>query len=208
MNCLIQLTGYLHKHLVFSRRTEVLARSIAELLPEKATVLDVGSGDGLIAKKIMARKPLLTITGIDVLIRKESHIPVKVFDGEHIPYPESSFDFVLFVDVIHHTVKQQGLLSEAARVAKHGVIIKDHYADSWWKHKGLGVLDWVGNRPHGVPLPYAFLNRTTWARLWTTAGLVKEKELLKINLYPFPLNRIIDWPWNFIAKFRKTPNRT
>ena len=204
MKYAIRFVGFIHKHLVFSRRTEVLSQRIAQLLPEQCSVLDIGCGDGLVAQKIIDKKPGVMITGIDVLARKKSYIPVALFDGVSIPYPDNSFDCTILIDVLHHTTKQDELLQEATRVAKRYVIIKDHYADFRLKHWFLSILDWVGNKPHGVPLPFAFLSRAQWNNLWSKTRLKKETEILRIDLYPFPLNRLIDWPWNFIVRLKKT----
>ena len=45
----------------------------------------------------------MVITGIDVLVRDHTHIPVVKFDGTSIPFPDRSFDTLVFVDVLHHT---------------------------------------------------------------------------------------------------------
>ena len=45
----------------------------------------------------------LQFTGIDTLVRDDSHIPVESFDGVKIPRHDNSTDYVLFSDVLHHT---------------------------------------------------------------------------------------------------------
>src|SRR5258706_6176565 len=102
--------GYVH-----TRRVRVLCDHLSSLIPRQASVLDVGTGDGLLAKLLSERRPDLLLQGLDVLPRAESHIPVQVFDGEHIPYPDKSFDVVLFVDVLHHANDAMALLREAIR---------------------------------------------------------------------------------------------
>ena len=69
----------------------------------------------LLAKVLSERRPDLSLQGLDVLPRAESHIPVRMFDGEHIPYPDKSFDVVLFVDVLHHTSDALALLPPPVR---------------------------------------------------------------------------------------------
>src|SRR5258706_1037365 len=73
--------GYVH-----TRRVRVLCDHLASLIPCRASVLDVGTGDGLLAKLLSERRPDLSLQGVDVLPRAGSYIPVRVFDGEHIPY--------------------------------------------------------------------------------------------------------------------------
>ena len=46
-------------------------RTPSRLMPRDAHVLDVGTGDGLIAAALAERRPDLRIEGIDVLVRPE-----------------------------------------------------------------------------------------------------------------------------------------
>src|SRR5258708_974263 len=58
-----------HGALVFGRRVRILAANLAKEIPIRAEVLDVGTGDGSIAKAIALHRPDIKIEGIDVLIR-------------------------------------------------------------------------------------------------------------------------------------------
>jgi ubiquinone/menaquinone biosynthesis C-methylase UbiE len=112
--------GYAHK-----RRVHILSELLAPLIPKGAEVLDVGCGDGLLAHSISKKRPDIAIRGVDVFIRESTHVPVEAFDGKIIPYPDGSFDAVMFVDVLHHTEDPIILLREATRVGRR-IIIKDH----------------------------------------------------------------------------------
>ena len=114
----MSVIGAAHANLVFGRRVRVLASQLANLLPENATVLDVGCGDGTLDSLILRSRPDLSINGIDILVRPQTHIPVVPFDGTTIPYPDGAFDVVMFVDVLHHTEDPMVLLGEAKRVAR------------------------------------------------------------------------------------------
>ena len=203
MKIINKIVGACHASFVFPRRTEVLVKHLTRLLSKTGNILDIGSGDGLIAKKIITNNPELKITCVDILERRYGYLPIVLFDGVHIPYPDKSFDCVMLVDVIHHTTSQRKLLKEAARVSKKYLLIKDHYADSYLKCTLLRCLDWVGNKAHGISLPYSFLSRAQWQEIWRKLGLEQELELRRLNIYPFPFNRLIEWPWNFIVKLRK-----
>jgi SAM-dependent methyltransferase len=154
--------GNLHGRFVYGRRVQVLSHHFAEMIPRNASVLDVGCGDGLIAKLILARRPDLAIDGIDVTLRPKPHIPVKTFDGRTIPYPDTSFDIVSFVDVLHHTEDPGVLVREACRVARKAILIKDHNRDGVLSGPTLRLMDWVGNAPHGVVLTYNYWPRQRW----------------------------------------------
>lgn len=97
------LMGWVHNRLVFDRRVQVLIRSLGALIPAGSHMLDVGTGDGQIAKGIAAEQLGVTVEGIDVMLRPTTHIPVSLFDGTTIPMDDNSVDVVSFVDVLHHT---------------------------------------------------------------------------------------------------------
>jgi ubiquinone/menaquinone biosynthesis C-methylase UbiE len=104
-----------------------LAARLAPLFPDNATILDIGCGDGTVDQQILNRRPDVSIKGVDLLVRPGARIPVATFDGQQIPYEDASFDVALFVDVLHHTEDPQILLSQATRVARKAIIIKDHF---------------------------------------------------------------------------------
>jgi SAM-dependent methyltransferase len=178
----------LHSQGVFPRRRRVLVERIASLIPAGSTVLDVGTGDGSIAAAIQEAKPGITVSGIDVLVRSGAAIPVAPFDGVTMPYPDKSFDVVLFVDVLHHTADPQALLNESARVARAWVIIKDHNRDGFLAAATLRFMDRVGNARFGVALPYNYLSKAQWNAAYERAGLEVAECQTKIGLYPFWAN--------------------
>src|SRR5262245_63753299 len=104
--------GAIHGKTVFNRRTRVLARKIEPLLPRDASILDVGTGDGTIASLWQHNRPDLRIEGIDVLVRNDTKIPVSAFDGRTIPFDNTTWDVVSFVDVLHHIDEVEHLLRE------------------------------------------------------------------------------------------------
>jgi len=171
---------------------EVLTEQIAGLLPADARVLDVGCGDGTIAAEIMARRPDVTITGIDVLVRPETKIEVTEFDGRTIPFGDATFDAVTFVDVLHHTDDATVLLREAARVAATAVVIKDHLADGFLANPTLRAMDWVGNASHGVALPYNYWTSAQWDAAFADVGLEVQRSVTDLGLYAPPLSWACD----------------
>src|ERR671933_354380 len=91
-----------HGRWVHGRRVRVLSRHIAELVPWGADVVDVGCGDGRIGSLVNELRPDVTVTGLDVVVREPTYIPVREFDGRSIPLEEDAHDVVMLVDVLHH----------------------------------------------------------------------------------------------------------
>ena len=194
------LLAGLHEALVFNRRTKVLSERLAALLPENARVLDVGCGNGLIDRLIAERRPDVTISGVDFIVRTETHIPVTQFDGRRLPFDDGAFDVVMFVDVLHHTEHPEVLLNEARRVANRAVVLKDHTRDGFLAGPTLRFMDWVGNAPHGIPLPYNYWPERRWREAFTGLGLTPKIWLNKLGLYTVPANWLFDRSLHFIAR--------
>jgi SAM-dependent methyltransferase len=189
-----------HEEVVHGRRVKVLSKRLAPLFPQGAKVLDVGCGDGLIAKLIGQERPDLTLDGIDVLVRPHTHIPVRPFDGVRIDSPDNSYDAVLFVDVLHHTDDPTVLIREAARVARRCIILKDHTRDGFLAGPTLAFMDWVGNAHHGVALPYNYWPRKRWLAMAAELGLTIEQWVDRLELYPWWGRWLFERKLHFVAR--------
>jgi SAM-dependent methyltransferase len=188
-----------HNAVVFNRRVEVLSRHIAGIIPGGGLVLDLGCGDGSIALALMRARPDLAVEGVDVLIRPTTHIPVTKFDGERLPFADKSFDYVTIVDVLHHTHDPATVIGEAARVARAGIVIKDHLLEGFGAGVTLRLMDWVGNRGHDVVLPYNYLSRPAWKQVMKKAGVHEVRRVEKLDLYPAPFDAIFDRKLHFVV---------
>lgn len=185
---------------VHERRVRTLCAHLAPLFPPHARVLDVGSGDGLLARRIALARPDLAIEGIDVLVRENARIPVLPFDGSTIPHGDAAFDAVLFVDVLHHTHDPLVLLREARRVARRAILIKDHTRNGLLAGPTLRFMDRVGNARHGVALPFNYWTRRQWRNAFRTLDLEVAVRKTRLGLYPAPANWIFGRSLHFIAR--------
>lgn len=195
--------GLLHDSFVLGRRASVLVDWFAQLMPVGARVLDVGCGDGRIAGRIAARRPDLTVEGVDLQVREHTHVPVTQSDGSRLPFEDNAFDLILLSDVLHHTDDPNTLQIEARRVARRHVLIKDHTVKGIAARRRLRFMDRVGNERFGISLPYNYWREEQWKASWSTLGLQPEKIITKLGLYPWPADMVFGARLHFIALLAK-----
>lgn len=198
-----RLVGKLHGRLVFGRRVAVLARVLAQHLRPSQSVLDIGCGDGSIAAVLQQQVSGLEIRGVETHLRPECKIRCQPYDGSSLPFPDSTVDVCLLVDVLHHTADVASLLKEATRVSRSNVLIKDHLDENLLDHLTLKLMDWVGNRAHGVRLTYNYQSREAWDRHFAALGLTKLSWQEDVPLYPPPVSWIAGRRLHFVALLRK-----
>jgi SAM-dependent methyltransferase len=107
------------------RAPEVAALARAEF--PSGLGLDLGCGDGRLTRVLSDQLGGLKLVGLDVdpdetkLAQTERlYERVHTTSAEHIPEPDSLFDFIVSVSVMEHIPNLQGVLHECARVLKPG----------------------------------------------------------------------------------------
>jgi SAM-dependent methyltransferase len=198
------LIDAVHDSMVFSRRVRVLAQHLADAMPTRGRVLDIGAGDGSVAASLMRLRPDLKVEGIEVAIRPRSYIPVSRYDGVTLPFDDKSFDFVTLVDVLHHTADPAAVLAEAARVARQAVVVKDHLLEGIFAGPTLRFMDWVGNRNVNV-LPGKYLSRDQWQGTFYRSRLTMISMRERLGIYPVPFSWLFDRRLHFIAVLGPRP---
>jgi ubiquinone/menaquinone biosynthesis C-methylase UbiE len=176
------------------------------MLPfETRSILDVGCGDGSIAAEVREMDRQLEVWGLEVKARAMTKIRVATFDGVRIPESDRSVDVVLLIDVLHHTLDPAVLMAEANRVARRGILIKDHVQESRWDRTCLGFMDWVGNRHHDVGLMYKYWSAKSWLRAWNGLGLNVEQRRTRLGLYPSWARWLFERNLHFMAFLSSSP---
>jgi ubiquinone/menaquinone biosynthesis C-methylase UbiE len=141
--------------LIYAPFAKKIAQSMTTL-EDGATIVDVGTGPGLLAIELHKLWPEAKIIGVDpssemLRIAREnagragmSDFEAKPGTAEEIPLPASSADLVISQSSFHEWEDQQRGLEEISRVLKPGgsLILKD-YNRAWlspWKQKLLGFF--------------------------------------------------------------------
>lgn len=194
------MLGAAHGSLVHGRRVEALARAFLPLCEPGWHVLDVGCGDGQLGALLQDRGRDVRVEGLEFAPRSETKIPVQPFDGKTIPLAENSVDAVMMVDVLHHTEDARVLLREACRVARRAVLLKDHRTARPLALVTLRMMDWVGNKPHGVVLPYNYWSEARWREAWDELGLAVESFQTGLGLYPVWARWLFESGLHFVAR--------
>lgn len=200
----MSLLERLHGNYVQQKRLDGLIRHLKDFLPKNASVLDVGCGDGQLAYRITQERADLSLSGIDVLVREKTWVPVRQFDGKNIPCDTASVDVVMFIDVLHHTNDPYALLREAARVTKRNIIVKDHLVNGFLAEQTLQFMDRVGNARYGVALPGNYWHLSQWERAFRALGLTPVEWRQKLNLYPKVVDLWFGRSLHFVARLEAT----
>ncbi len=99
-----------------------------------ASILDLGSGDGIFTKKVAKKIGSKKISAIEGLKIKIKDIDVKISNLNHkFPYPSNSFDVVMSTYSIEHLYNTPLFISETFRVLKKGgyTIVATDNLSSW-----------------------------------------------------------------------------
>jgi len=107
----------------YSLSKDRIAKYIELLENEKGLLLDIGSGDGIIAERIQSKTgfKVIAIDSIkkNVLAARKKGVEAKQVDLNHgLPFKKNSFDCILAGEVLEHLLDPESVLSECKRVLK------------------------------------------------------------------------------------------
>lgn len=193
----------LHHRGVRVPRAARIIESLAGHIGRAESLLDVGCGDGVYALQL-AQTVGAKLVGVDVHVRPTAQIEVRAYDGLHLPFPDQAFEAVSMIDILHHCEDPQQVLSEAVRVARRVVAVKDHFAFGPISRKVLLLMDVAGNAKDEIASPGTYFDPPTWVSMVAGAGggLAALDWPLPIHKMPW---RLIGWPeLQFTAKIVPT----
>ncbi|MEM7116621.1 MAG: class I SAM-dependent methyltransferase [Chloroflexota bacterium] len=153
---------------ILRRRAASYYPQFAPFLKKTDRILDVGCGPCYFAESLVQHQH--QVVPIDVTYSPFlTHIPRILYDGDHMPFENDTFDWALIITVLHHTYDPAAVIAESARVAKKLIIVEDVIWSEWHKYLTWGLdnlynLEFFTN-PHN--------NRTEagWREMFGELGL-------------------------------------
>lgn len=111
------------------------AHRLASRLRDGEEILDVGCGDAGLLRNLALFRSTKRRVGIDVEFPRtlEPQIEVAAYDGQSLPFPDSSFDSVIFGYFLHYLTREHvlRLLQEGCRVARRNIFVLDDSQPEW-----------------------------------------------------------------------------
>jgi SAM-dependent methyltransferase len=107
-----------------------LTLSVLGALPMGASILDVGGGHAQIAPRLIEAGYEVTVVGSDPVCAARlqpwtsvGRCRFETVNLQSMPYPDQSFDAVVCLRLLPHSVSWTGLIRELCRVARRSVVV-------------------------------------------------------------------------------------
>ncbi|MDR3678532.1 MAG: class I SAM-dependent methyltransferase [Flavipsychrobacter sp.] len=164
------------------KRSQKFADYLSKLIPDNSSVLDFGCGNMYTAVELLKTLPNLKVTGLDVVkdqnlddkFLSDKRLSFKLLTTKEIPFPDNTFDVVVALATMHHTVDPEYYLSELKRIIKPTgciILIEEmylHLLDKAW----ISSQDWLLNKMKaGVPVPLNFRSHKHYLNEFKKQGL-------------------------------------
>jgi SAM-dependent methyltransferase len=121
------VAGDMERHYSPGRTWETLARGMTQLV-ETGDVLDIASGDGVLAELLAPRARSIVCVDASTRVvdaarqrlKAFGNVEVKVGDMHALDFPDARFDLVLLMHALTYSDKPAAVITEAARVLRRG----------------------------------------------------------------------------------------
>ena len=149
------VAGDMERHYSPGRTWEALARSALPLL-ETGDVLDIASGDGVLAELLAPHShryvcidtSARVVAAASERLRRLRNVEVREGDMHALPFKDASFDLVVLMHALTYAARPAQAVAEAARVLREGGRL---LLSSLARHEHKAVVDTYGHVNLGFP---------------------------------------------------------
>lgn len=183
-------------------RNDRIVDALVRHIGKADSMLDVGCGNGAVAARV-AELVGAKVQGVDIVFRTERLIDITLYDGHTLPFEDDSFDYVTISDVLHHCEDPPAVLRDCARVAKKGIVIKDHFRFGPVSQQLLTWMDVFGNSDEPVLTRAKYFSFSELVEMADAAGTFVDELNWPMKVHDFPW-RAVGWPeLHFTAKLTR-----
>jgi ubiquinone/menaquinone biosynthesis C-methylase UbiE len=155
---------------VYGHRARWTQRKLAPFIKPTDCVLDVGAGDCRLAA-LLKKKIGCDVVPVDVEDFNQTDLPLTLFDGKKLPFPDDSFDVVLLIFVLHHAEDVKPVLDEARRVSRRSVVVfEDVTSNLWDRLMFRGFHKWLA-WSEKISYPFREWRPSQWTQLAVSLGM-------------------------------------
>lgn len=154
---------------IYRFRARWSARRILPWVAGTDRVLDIGAGDCHLDVEL-ARVAGCETVPVDVTDANRTDLPLQLYGGKDLPFPDQSFDVGLLLFVLHHAEDPEHLLREAMRVCRRIVAFEDTL-ETPRDRRAFRRVHWILDRFLGVEYPRHEWPAERWRALAHGCGL-------------------------------------
>ena len=151
------------------RRAKKVYNFYKEYLKKEKMGLDIGLGNGYIAREIQENSGI-NMTGVDIIDYNKTKVKNILFDGKILPFKDKEFDIAFITEVLHHCDDPGAIIDEAKRVSSKIVILEDIYVNRVHLYI-MKAYDFIMNVRHGVNTPFNFHKHEDWLKIFSKKSM-------------------------------------